>query len=88
MSDKTEALLQELVNIHKRDAKRAQIHRWLRFVFGTLPAFVIVIFSIWGGIKLYEMTNQLIEEAPTLFEDRISDFIPSLPPAFGSDLPK
>jgi len=86
MSDKTEALLQELVDIHKREAKRAQTHRWLRFAFGTLPAFAIVIFSIWGGYILLEQATAFIENAPEIIEGNISDLIPQLPAGVGSDL--
>jgi hypothetical protein len=74
MSEKSEALLQELVNIHKDEAKRAQQHRWLKFVFGTLPVFALIAFSIWSGFVMLEQFSAFLEEAPGL--------IPQLPQVF------
>lgn len=88
MPDKTELLLQELVTLHKEEAKRAQTHRWLRFIFGTLPAFVLVVLSIWGGYLTLIAFESFMENSPEFFEDRLSDFIPSLPTSSGSGLPR
>jgi hypothetical protein len=76
MSEKSEALLQELVNIHKHEAAQAKLHRWLKFIFGTLPVFALIAFSIWSGMVMLEEFSAFLEEAPGIFEGGISDFIP------------
>ncbi|MBT4384932.1 hypothetical protein HOD30_04250 [Candidatus Peregrinibacteria bacterium] len=70
---KTEMLLQELVDLKKKELKGMQIRAALRFVFITLPMFALIILSIYGSVILFEQVQNTITDLPNTIGTQIED---------------
>jgi hypothetical protein len=64
----TEILLQELVDLKKKEMKRAQTDRWLKFLFGTLPVFILVIITIVSTWMLVGSIEETLKQFPGMFD--------------------
>lgn len=74
--NKTEELLQELVDLKKKELSRAQIGRILNFIFFTLPSLALLLLTIYGSIILFQRTEEMIEKLPQEMQDYIKSQIP------------
>lgn len=72
---KTEKLLQELVDLKKKEMLRTRINRIIKFLFVTLPVLILIGVSIYGTVLLYEKGEDLIEDLPTIIEDMMQSQI-------------
>jgi len=72
---KSEELLQELVELKKKQMKRTRNNRILKFTFATLPAFLLIIISIYGGFQLAQKSVEFLENLPELMEGQLGEQI-------------
>ncbi len=62
--NKTEELLQELVDMQRKEFKRMKTARILHFIFVTLPTLTLVLISIVGSVILFQKTEELLKNFP------------------------
>ena len=66
---KTESLLQELVDLKRKEMRRTRVHRIVTFLFATLPIFTLIGLSIWGSILLFQRGDELIQDLPGIMNN-------------------
>lgn len=74
----TEELLQELVDLKKKEMRDASRRRWASFIFYRLPVIALLIFGFYTSWKTINNMQNLLENGPEInLEgeiDQIKDF--------------
>lgn len=63
-----EDLLQELITLQKEEMRRTRNYRLTKFLMGTLPMLLILVFSIWGSVALYQSFTEAMANNPTIMD--------------------
>lgn len=59
----TEELLRILVELKKTEMRRTKTNRIIQFLLIVLPTFLIIIFSVYGGIVLAKQGSKMLQSA-------------------------
>lgn len=73
--NKTEELLQELVDMKRKEIRRKKISSILVFVFITLPTFILIVLSIYGSVILYQKAQDALSNLPETAQNYQKDFL-------------
>ncbi|MEK9166753.1 MAG: hypothetical protein AAB836_00470 [Patescibacteria group bacterium] len=76
--NKTEELLQELVDMQRKEFKRMKTARILHFIFVTLPTLALILISIVGSVILFQKTEELLKNFPQSAQEYQKSFFENL----------
>lgn len=80
--NKTEELLQELVDMQKKEFKRLKTARILHFIFVTLPTLALVLITIGGSVVLFQKTEEMLNNFPQTAQEYQKSFFDSIKSSF------
>ncbi len=76
--NKTEELLQELVDLKKKEIKQKQLSSILHFIFFTLPSLVLLLLTIYGSVILFQKAEEMINNLPETAQNYQEDFFDNI----------